>query len=144
MRSDYGLYGVAVICFIIAGAFMVANVPGYTLTDTLGIAVIIVFFLLGLVSAAVGYSARPKAIMPTPQPIPAPTPTEPAQETPPQLLPTPAPPTEEVAPEPPPPTPPEPSPPPVAPPTETEQPVTVAAEEKPKEKPVRRRRKKAE
>lgn len=70
MRLDYVLYGVAIICFIIAGAFAVANVPGYTLDTTSGIAVTMIFLLLGIISAAVGYSARPKAMMPTTQPMP--------------------------------------------------------------------------
>lgn len=155
MRSDYGLYGVAIICFIIAGAFMANLVPGYTLIEAPGITVIIIFLLIGIISAAVGYSARPKEMMPVTRPIP--TPSTPAQEAPPparppaEEMPPPSPqippaPAEEVTPEPtpPPPMPTEPSPPAVTPPAEQEQPVKVAEEEKPKEKPVRRRRKKAQ
>jgi len=155
MRSDYGLYGIAIICFIIAGAFMANLVPGYTLVEAPGITVIIIFVLIGIISAAVGYSARPKEMMPALQPTP--TPPTPAQEIPPpapslaeEMPPTPPPtppaPAEEVTPEPapPPPMPTEPSPPTVAPPLEQEQPVKAAEEEKPKEKPVRRRRKKAQ
>jgi len=70
MRLDYALYGVAILCFVIAGAFAVANVPSYTLDTTSGIAVTMIFLLLGIISAAVGYSARPRAMMPVTQPPP--------------------------------------------------------------------------
>jgi hypothetical protein len=150
MRSDYSLYGVAIICFvitIIAGAFTANMISGYTLEYTTGIAAMLIFLLIGIILAYAGYSSRPKAAMPTIQPRPTPviqpreTLTKPiAEETPP---PPPAPiqtPQEEVKPEPPPLAQPEPSPPtePVS--MEAEQPV-VAEEEK--AKPARRRRKKA-
>jgi len=140
MRSDYGLYGVAIICFIIAGAFMTNIVPGYTLVDQSGIILTMIFLLIGIISAAVGYSARPKVITPATQPTPAPA-------TPPLLeeMPPPPPPPAEVTPKPLPPQEPTPSTPPIVTlPTEPEQPVKAAEEEKPKEKPVRRRRKKAQ
>jgi type IV secretory pathway VirB10-like protein len=154
MRTDYGLYGIAVICFIIAGAFMIANVPGYTLQETSGIAVVMIFLIFGIISAAVGYSVRSKTIIttqpkPTPtapiteKPLPPPTiPPKPAEESKPQPL------IEVVAPEasqepPMSSAPSEPSPPTVI-PAEAEQPLQAAEEEKPKEKPVRRRRKKTE
>jgi len=70
MRLDHVLYGVAILCFVIAGAFAVANVPGYALDTTSGIAVTMIFLLLGIISAAVGYSARPRAMMPATQPPP--------------------------------------------------------------------------
>jgi len=144
MRSDYGLYSVAIICFIIAiiaYALMANLISGYTLDWAQGITVTVIFFALGVISAAVGYSARPKAVMPKVEPKPAPA-------TPPPPPPTPLPPVEEVAPElpPPPPAPEMPAPAPtpaVTPPPEPKQPVKAAEEEKPKEKPVRRRRKKA-
>lgn len=157
MRSDYVLYGVAIVFFIIAGGVAAAQVPGYLLTDTMGIVVVMLFLLLGIVSAAVGYSAKPKTMMPTAHPQPSmpkatteaeetPTPARPAVEE----MPPPAPPVEEVKPEPEPqpPTSPEPTPPEMAPTptpapsTEAEQPVTTAEEEKPK--PARRRRKKTQ
>jgi outer membrane biosynthesis protein TonB len=146
MRSDYGLYGIAIICFVIAGIFMAGVAPGYTLMEQSGIAVIMVFLLLGIVFAAAGYTTRPKAAMPTTQPMPTPV-TPPretftqtiAEETPPPPPPSPAP-KEEVQPEPQPPAEPEPSPPTTPVSMEAEQPV-VAEEEKPK--PARRRRKKA-
>lgn len=81
MRLDYVLYGVAIVCFIIAGAFAVANVPGYTLDTTSGIAVTMIFALLGIISGAVGYSARPKAMMTTTQPSPTETMPSPQEVT---------------------------------------------------------------
>jgi outer membrane biosynthesis protein TonB len=100
MRSDYGLYGVAVICFILAAVFAANLVPGYSLSEAQGIAVTVVFLLIGVIAAAVGYSARPKAITPTQEPAPSlapPAPVTPVEE--------PAPVTEEpTTPPPPPPT----------------------------------------
>jgi len=98
MRSDYGLYGVAVICFILAAVFAANLVPGYSLSEAQGIAVTVVFLLIGVIAAAVGYSARPKAIAPTQEPAPTPAPT-----TPPVPVEEPAPATEELTPPPPPP-----------------------------------------
>ena len=146
MRSDYGLYGIAIVCFVIAGIFMASVVPGYTLMEQSGIAVIMIFLLLGIVLAAAGYSARPKPAMPAMQPTHAPitlpkeTATQPiVEETPPPPPPTQTP-QEEVKPEPQPPALAEPSPPAAPVSMEAEQPV-AAEEEKPK--PARRRRKKA-
>ena len=142
MRSDYGLYGVAVICFVIAGIFMARVIPGYTLMEQSGIAVIMIFLVVGIILAAVGYSARPKPAMPAIHPTPAPvtppkeTVTQPiVEEKPPTQTPE-----EEAQPEPQPPAQPEPSPPTAPVSMEAEQPV-AAEEEKPK--PARRRRKKA-
>lgn len=144
MRLDYGLYGIAIICFVIAGIFMASVVPGYTLMEQSGIAVIMIFLLLGIILAAAGYSARPKPAMPAMQPTHAPvtlpkeTATQPiVEETPPPPTQTPQ---EEVKPEPQPPALAEPSPPAAPVSMEAEQPV-AAEEEKPK--PARRRRKKA-
>jgi len=149
MRSDYGLYVVAVVCFIIAGVFAASAVPGYTPAKAEGITVITIFLLLGIISAVLGYSARPKAIMPITQPKPAPV--SPAIKTPPALTqpppaeePTPKPQAEEVSLEAAPPEPPPPSPVVVTIPPKPEPSAKVAEEEKPKEKPVRRRRKKAQ
>lgn len=156
MRSDYGLYAVAVICFILAAVFAASIVPGYPISGTSGQIVTVVFILIGIVAAAVGYSARPKMITPTQEPAPAPAqtaPTTPVEEptpvteeltTPPPPPPTPI---EEVsimepAPEPTQPKPIEPlEPAPVVTPVEEPAPAEVAAEEKPKT--TRRRRKKA-
>jgi outer membrane biosynthesis protein TonB len=151
MRYDYGLYGVAIICFIIAIIFAGSFVPGYELTGSnwaAGVTVSMIFIVLGIISAALGYSARPKPIMPAPQPTPPP-PTPAAIPTPPaepviELSSPPSPPAEEVSPEPSPVMPPEPSPPTPTPAAELEQPAAVMEEEKPKEKPPRRRRRKTE
>ncbi len=157
MRSDYGLYGVAIICFLLAAVFAAGMVQGYEITGAnaaSGITVTVVFLLIGVIAAAVGYSARPKAMMP-PKPISTPIPATPVAETTPTVEepiqpvtpPPPPPPTpvEEVtvAPEPSPPQPSEPSPPTLAAPTEETQPTPAegVTEEKPKR--TRRRRKKA-
>ena len=149
MRSDYGLYGVAAICIILAALFAAGLIPGYTLSETSGIAVTVVFLLIGIIAAAVGYSARPKAVIPATEstlpPHPTPTieePTSVAEE----LTTPPPPPTplEEVSasPEPEPSQPTEPSEPsPTVLPVEEPTPTEAVAEEKPKT--TRRRRKKA-
>jgi type IV secretory pathway VirB10-like protein len=155
MRSDYVLYVVAVICFIIAGVF-IANAIQLATTD-MNLAATVVFFILGIIFAVGGYALRPKVAAPMPA-VSQPPPVEPSLP-PPQL-----PPVEEKveeAPAVPPPVvevpPPveeapvvEPTPPPVeeAAPTEptpvptVEEPAKIE-EAKPKEKPARRRRKKA-
>ena len=156
MRSDYGLYSVAIVCFILAAVFAASLVPGYPFIETGGKAITVVFLLIGIIAAAVGYSARPKAMMPEAAPMPAPTPIVPIEEAPPTV----EEPTEPIPP-PPPPTPleevqaaVEPTPEPVEPST----PTAVASEVEPtpapqtetpaeatpeKPKPARRRRKKA-
>ena len=163
MRSDYSLYSVAVIFFIISVVFAANLVPGYQLGDPLGLAVTAIFLAIGIISIAVGYFARPKAmIQPTRSmpPTAAETTPEPSQPEPqsspvpepemlaPAPLPSPAPstPTPEPTPEP---SVPEPSAPEpateinvVETSAETVQPVKVEEMEKPK--PTRRRRKKAE
>jgi len=98
MRSDYGLYSVAVICFILAAVFAASLVPGYTLSETQGVTVTVVFVLIGIIAAAVGYSARPKAMMRAAEPMPMPTPIAPIEESPPAA----EEPTEPVPPPPPP------------------------------------------
>jgi len=149
MRSDYALYGVAIICFIIAiiaGALMAYSIQGYTLSGALGISMITIFVVLGIISTTVGYSTRPRAIMPPTQPTPAST-AAPAPKILPPSVTTPPPPTEEVTPEPSPtapPAPPQPVETAVTPLTEPERPMEVAEAEQPKEKPTRRRRKKAQ
>jgi len=152
MRSDYGLYGIAIICFLLAAVFAAGMVQGYELTGAPGITVTVVFLLIGIIAAAVGYSARPKAMVP-PEPTLAPTPSAP--------IPVPTTATEEpMEPAVPPPPPPMPveevtvspettpteletSPPTIAAPVETSQPTPAeeVTEEKPKR--ARRRRKKA-
>ena len=160
MRSDYGLYSVAVICFIISAVFAANLVPGYQLGDPLGLGVTAIFLIIGIISLAVGYLARPKAMMPTTQPMPKPAAMEPTPEPslpesqspqapePEAIVPTPLPsPMPSTTPEP---SVPEPSAPePTATETnavetsaETVQPAKVEEIEKPK--PTRRRRKKIE
>jgi outer membrane biosynthesis protein TonB len=154
MRSDYVLYVVAVICFIIAGVF-VADAVNLATTD-LDLAATAVFFILGLILAVGGYALRPKVAAPMPT-VSQPTIAEPSLP-PPQMppveekveeapaVPPPAveapPPVEEVSAV-------EPAPPPAeeAAPTEptpaptVEEPARVE-EAKPEKKPARRRRKK--
>jgi len=154
MRSDYVLYVVAVICFIIAGVF-VANAIQLATTD-MNLAATAVFFILGIVFAVGGYTLRPKVAVPMPtlSQLPPVEPSLPPPQLPPveekveeaPAVPPPvveAPPTVEEAPVV------EPTPPPVeeAAPTEptlaptVEEPAKVK-EAKPEKKPVRRRRKK--
>jgi len=139
MRSDYVLYVVAVICFIIAGTFLASAVPEYTLEQAAGQMVIAIFVILGLLFAATGYIVRPKVAAPTPA-APPPLPTEPTPPSPPVAV-------EEapVAP-PPPPAPAEEQVPPAPPPAEEVAPTPAPTVEEPakveEEKPVRRRRRK--
>jgi hypothetical protein len=162
MRSDYGLYVIAIICFVIAGAVAAANIPGYTLGDASGITVVMIFLLIGIISGAVGYSTKPKEMMPITQPAPTtpmreeemPAPTREASE---DIQPPPPAPIEQMTTTaeeepkreleaevtvPQEPSAPTPSTPMEASPPETEQPVANAEVEKPK--PARRRRKKAQ
>jgi len=135
MRTDYSLYVVALICFIIAGVFLASAVPGYTLEQTLGQMVIAIFVILGILFAVGGYALRPKVAVPTPR-APPPLPVEPS---PPPSLPPVEEKVEEVPVAPPPPTP---TPPPAE---EVPTPPAPALEEPAKveeEKPVRRRRRK--
>jgi type IV secretory pathway VirB10-like protein len=144
MRSDYGLYVVAVICFIITGIFLTGTVEGYKYTDSMGMAAIAIFLILGAIFALAGYAVRPKvpvsAISTAPLTLPEPSappllpPAEEKEEETPATQPLPQ---EEQAPQ----APQEPT------PTVEETPPTPAptVEEPAKaeeEKPVRRRRKK--
>jgi hypothetical protein len=147
MRSDYGLYIVAVICFIIAGIFLTGAIPDYALTGSMGMVAIPIFVILGVIFAVTGYATKPKiATLPAKEPQPAlaePTPlpvapvveevtaepvTEPAPtEAPPQETPTAI---EEPVPPPPPPL------------ASVEETAKTEEEKPPVEKPVRRRRRK--
>ncbi len=136
MRSDYGLYVVAVICFIITGIFLTGTIKGYEYTNSMGMAAIAIFLILGAILALAGYAMRPKVpvstISTTPQTLPEPSapplppPIEekveepqPVEEQAPPAPPEPAPTIEETTPAP-----------------------TVEEPAKVEEKPVRRRRKK--
>jgi len=139
MRSDYSLYIVALICFIIAGALLAVG-----LEQTLRVVSASIFVILGILFAAAGYALRPRVVAKAPEAPPLPV-TEPS----PPPTPPPPPPAEEEIPSAPPspPTPPPeeeiPTPPtlPPAPPPTLEEPAKVE-EEKPEEKPVRKRRRK--
>ena len=145
MRSDYGLYVVAVICFIITGIFLTGTVEGYKYTDSMGMAAIAIFLILGAIFALAGYAVRPKvpvsAISTAPQTLPEPStppllpPVEEKEEEPQVTQPLPQ---EEQAPQ----APPEPTPaveeaPPVSP-----EPAKAEEEKPPAEKRARRPRKK--
>jgi len=136
MRSDYSLYIVALICFIIAGVIL-ADAIG--MEQTMSQVSIVIFTILGLLFIAGGYTLRPKALGKVPEtptistiettPTSTPTPTPPAEEqvsSAPTALP-PSAPTEEAT------TP--------APTSKFEEPTKIQ-QEKPAEKPVRRRRRK--
>jgi hypothetical protein len=82
MRSDYVLYVVAVICFIIAGVFIAGAIQ---LEATMSLVVTAVFFILGIIFAVGGYSLRPRAAAPMPT-VSQPLPVEPSLP-PPQLTP---------------------------------------------------------
>ena len=60
MRSDYILYVVAVICFVIAGVFVALG------TSEMNLIVTAIFFILGTIFAVGGYVLRPKATAPMP------------------------------------------------------------------------------
>ncbi len=95
MRSDYALYIVALICFIIAGIFLTGAVQGYTFADSMGMVSITVFLILGIIFGLAGYATKPKITTQPPITEPAPALAEPAAM--PMSPPTP---TEEVMPEP--------------------------------------------
>jgi protein TonB len=135
MRSDYGLYVVAVICFIIAGVFL----TGAVTVDTMNTAAIVIFLILGIIFAIGGYVMKPKVAVPTttlPPPTltaepspPAPAVEEKVEEAP-SAPPTPEPEPQPIVEE---------APTPAQAPTPTAEEPTEAEEEKPAEKPVRRR-----
>lgn len=64
MRSDYTLYVIAIICFLLAAIVLVE----YTqyLEAVVGTALTVILVILGLIFAGVGYSQRPKGILPPP------------------------------------------------------------------------------
>ncbi|MFQ6073784.1 MAG: hypothetical protein ACE5KC_01060 [Candidatus Bathyarchaeia archaeon] len=85
MRADYGLYIVAVICFIVAGLVSLRTFPQYLpeLTTFEGTAITVIFAASGLIFVILGYAARPKPIVSIPEaPKPAIQPSPPpAQQT---------------------------------------------------------------
>ncbi len=106
MRTDYGLYALAIICFIIAALpYYYTNVIPADLLRLdyfASVALTVIFAALGLISIILGYSQRPKptisipeapkpAIPPSPHalpsteeaitvPSPVPTPSTPPKE----------------------------------------------------------------
>ena len=85
MRSDFGLYAVAVICFIIASLIPLKISPQLPAIETFpGTAITVIFTALGLIFIILGYSLRPKPIISIPeQPPPTPPPpSAPLKETP--------------------------------------------------------------
>jgi predicted flap endonuclease-1-like 5' DNA nuclease len=80
MRSDYVLYAVAVICFIITGLTF-----AFTLTNLERNLSVLTTVILGLLFIGVGFSQRPKPKpqsyeIAVPRPAPAPAPPPPATE----------------------------------------------------------------
>ena len=73
MRSDYTLYVVAIICFILAAIVFAgsADYAGYLPMETLiSMVTTAVLAILGIISAGAGYLVRPQEIMPAPPPRP--------------------------------------------------------------------------
>lgn len=134
MRSDYSLYIVAIICFIIAGVLL-SDATG--LQPNMSQVAMAISVILGILFAAGGYTLRPKVVARAPE-VPSPRIAEPS----PPATPPPQAPTEEPAPTAP--TPPPPAPPPPA----EEAPIPAPTVEEPAkveetaEKPTRRRRRK--
>jgi len=107
MRTDFGLYIAAVICFIIAALpyTNVISVDLLKLDYPVNLTLTVIFAALGLILIILGYSQRPKPIISIPEaPKPTLTPPQPAQmsqeKTPNASISAPAPPTppqEEIA-----------------------------------------------
>lgn len=75
MRSDYALYIVAIICFILA-AVVFAGYPG--MTEDISMVTTAVLVVLALISAGAGYLVRPEEMVsPPPTRPPAPKPSTP-------------------------------------------------------------------
>ena len=75
MRSDYALYVVAIICFILA-AVVFAGYPG--MTEDISMVTTAVLVVLALISAGAGYLVRPEEMVsPPPTRPPAPKPSTP-------------------------------------------------------------------
>ncbi len=99
MRADFGLYVVAVICFIIAALPYTTEL--LILDPPMNLTLTVIFAASGLIFAILGYALRPKPIISIPEarkpalppsPPPAPPPTEEAITIPspaPTSLPTP-------------------------------------------------------
>jgi hypothetical protein len=68
MRSDYVLYVLAAICFLIAGVFFVDifEIVNISLQVTMSLEATAALFMLGIILAIGGYALRPKVAAPTP------------------------------------------------------------------------------
>lgn len=104
MRSDYGLYVVAIICFIIAGMVILGANPQYLPHPTTfeATAMTVILTALGLILAILGYALRPKPTISIPEPAkpaspPAPPTTKETPVAPPSAPTPPKPPQEETA-----------------------------------------------
>ena len=75
MRSDYGLYIIAIICFFLAFLiFFMGYEPATYITGSEVTDLVIMMFsaILGIVFIGLGYALRPKKVIPSP-PIPKPS-----------------------------------------------------------------------
>ncbi|UCE43673.1 MAG: helix-hairpin-helix domain-containing protein [Candidatus Bathyarchaeota archaeon] len=73
MRSDYALYIVAIICFILATITFATNSTGYLLMEPLiSTITIAALVILSIISAGAGYLIRPEEIMLAPPQHPPP------------------------------------------------------------------------
>lgn len=86
MRTDFGLYVMALICFIIAGLVFLKAVPQY-LPDPAtfeATAMTVIFAAAGLIFAILGYASRPKPTIYIPetrkQTLTTPSPPAPSTE----------------------------------------------------------------
>jgi len=104
MRADYGLYVLAITCFVIAALPYYANVISEELLQ-LGsfpsIVLTVIFAALGLISIIVGYSLRPKPIISILEPSKPSLPSSPPPALPPSEETTAPPPSEPTPPLPP-------------------------------------------
>ena len=94
LRSDYALYVVAVICFILAAVVFAGSTDyaGYlAMEQQISMVTTAVLVILGFISAGAGYLVRPEEMMPAPPPppLPAPKPSAPPPTPPPKITVTP-------------------------------------------------------
>ena len=76
MRSDYGLYIIAIICFFLAFLiFFMGYEPATYITGSEVTDLVIMMFsaILGIVFIGLGYALRPKKVIPSPPPISKPS-----------------------------------------------------------------------
>ena len=73
MRYDYGLYLIAIICFVLAG-FLFMGYSGYiqltTGRESTDLVMAMFSAVLGVVFIGMGYGVRPKKTVPTQPPLP--------------------------------------------------------------------------